>query len=966
MRLLSLSKVVEFGALLLLCSTSILCPKSSAQSVIPPTEDRLGVTFKELTEKPEGGFVLLRFNGKTVEEEPLEIRSSGTATVKVGPAGKESPQFTFRIDENRDYLALHLVEAKGDFAGRNISLAFRSKKQFEAFRLDYMGKTAERPYLLVWPYLWNPNTTDPLGSFAIIKTGSGNARDRSLAAIWAEGTLPHPDLGKPWTSESVNQWVAAYQKKFTGVSSTTLSATNNRDLYQLTDWLHSTGDRVAYLHTDTWRGEYWPVTRSLVDVNPAVFPGGREDLKAYRDYLEKNNMLMYLHSVSGGIGRQDPEFVLGGKIDSRLATWVKGRLEADVNAKTNELLFRPDPNPDFPQLRLETYWNLLRFRVGNEVVKVANVADVDKPVWRLTQVERGCDKTPLAAHKAGEEVAGFVTAYGQNYIPDNQSDLLSDIAFRFAKLINEAGLDQAHFDGPEIHRDMEPWGFEKFSWLVFSKLNRAVTSTCVGTTVYWNFESQFNQIRTMKELGYFGINIPVGIDGQRNATSWLDANYEIADGLLKGARRLGFGKPEPMFGISTEILNAQGLMPRCIQLFKNWQEILLGLDTADIDYLHTLLTPVKRKMEQAGQHFQSYDVPVLEKKKDGYYFVPTRILPRDGVDAPWISGQEFGPVGPRQYLLPGETVTLTNPYAAQPPDLILHVLPALGGVSSTGGDKPTETKVDSSIENYNTGVAATQHAEGKSAASATSLWPTPASLIVGKCDTGLNLGQEGIDLTAKNPTTKDLWEESALPSWNTKVPLQGRRGLALDVVGDGSGAVLVLQFNGSRDYVVKIDFTGARHIVIPNGEASWSADCWGWRMGSKSFNYNGTLTNVRLGFGFIPPKTSPHVVVKGIELLENQPGLLVDPVVNMGSGKLSIQGEVHQGEYLTYNPTEGVKVFDSNWKFLRSLVGKAEGWSVPNGNVKVSLQNKSADSQPWLELQVITRGEPYKIQRKPL
>ena len=38
------------------------------------------------------------------------------------------------------------------------------------------------------------------------------------------------------------------------------------------------------------------------------------------------------------------------------------------------------------------------------------------------------------------------------------------------------------------------------------------------------------------------------------------------------------------------------------------------------------------------------------------------------------------------------------------------------------------------------------------------------------------------------------------------------RGLSMDLVGDGSGAVLLLQLSGRgvRDYVVKIDFVGPR------------------------------------------------------------------------------------------------------------------------------------------------------------
>ena len=193
--------------------------------------------------------------------------------------------------------------------------------------------------------------------------------------------------------------------------------------------------------------------------------------------------------------------------------------------------------------------------------------------------------------------------------------------------------------------------------------------------------------------------------------------------------------------------------------------------------------------------------------------------------------------------------------------------------------------------------------------------------------------------------------------------MQGRRGVAIDVIGDGSGAVLLLQLTtrGTRDYVVKLDFTGPRRIVITNGEVAWSAACWGWRFDAHSMDYTGTLSNARLGFGYIPPGVSPKATVTGIELLANFPGLVRDPVIQMGDGKLRVQGELHENEYLTFDPKEGIQVFDRNWNFLRALKSSAENWTAPQGQVDVWIENANTGPQPWLELQMINRGTPFKI-----
>ena len=45
-------------------------------------------------------------------------------------------------------------------------------------------------------------------------------------------------------------------------------------------------------------------------------------------------------------------------------------------------------------------------------------------------------------------------------------------------------------------------------------------------------------------------------------------------------------------------------------------------------------------------------------------------------DIKWQLGQEFGPIAPRQFLQPGESLELFNPFADQSPEFIIRVLPA--------------------------------------------------------------------------------------------------------------------------------------------------------------------------------------------------------------------------------------------------------------------------------------------------
>lgn len=532
-----------------------------------------GLTFNELLRGAGAGFFLQRFTGAEVIEEPLPVLSRTGARIVIGLGERGSPSFTLRLQEHEAWLSLHLEEKQGEFAARHLGLVFRgaSAPSCESFALDYIARddsTAAR-LQLAWPYLWNPEPTDPLGAFAVLRRGlDDDARDRVLAAIWAEGTLPHPDLGRAWTAEEALRWVAAYRTKFAGLSETTLSAASPAELYRLSHWLAETGCRRVYLHTDTWRGEYWPRTRSFVGINPRVFPRGREDLLAYRAFLAKRGMLLRLHNVSAGIGFQDAEFVSAQGADPRLATWVQGHLEGAITPEGVEARFRPDAGFTFPHLRLQPHWNLRRFQLGTEIVDVGVFEDVDTPVWRLRSLRRGYAGAAPATHAAGTPVRGLVCAYGQNLLPDNRSTLLVEMAERYATLINEAGLDHQHYDGAEIHAHLEPWGFDKLTYHIAAKVGRPTTSsTSGGRPTRWTFESHFSAIRGLTELGYWSASIPVLLDGHRSASSWLDAHYEIASRLLRPARRLGFYKPEPMFGLAVDALDGHGLMPRYVELF---------------------------------------------------------------------------------------------------------------------------------------------------------------------------------------------------------------------------------------------------------------------------------------------------------------------------------------------------------------------------------------------------------------
>ena len=188
------------------------------------------------------------------------------------------------------------------------------------------------------------------------------------------------------------------------------------------------------------------------------------------------------------------------------------------------------------------------------------------------------------------------------------------------------------------------------------------------------------------------------------------------------------------------------------------------------------------------------------------------------------------------------------------------------------------------------------------------------------------------------------------------------RGLAMDLVGDGSGAVLLLQLHGRgvRDYVVKIDFTGPRSGTIPAGETSWADGNWGWRFGAKHFDYS-HVSSVSLGFGLIPPRTNPKVRVANLRALVDVPSKLIDPVIHTGAGHLAVHGEITTGCYLRYDGGTSASVHDRNWRKLKDLKVTLENYRMPAGQAPVWVDVADGSPHPWLELQTVVTGAPMIV-----
>ncbi|MEI6647442.1 MAG: hypothetical protein WCP12_15505 [bacterium] len=943
--------------------------KMSALLLGTNTQNRVNV------QNPGQGFFIRTFTGTATEDTRLEkVVCTGDLLIVTGERGL--PRLTFTVTRHERSVALKLKRVEGlpkaSLAALHVEVNTQASN-VKIFSLDYMTQAENRGNALVarFNYLWHREPGDPLGGFALYAADSDSEADEALLELWCGEDLPKPVLGEPWTPARARRWLDDYYAKFKDMTTMIIGAGNEKELYTLTDLAEKKGIKMIYLHTDTWRGEYWPKENSHVHVNEAVFPQGRPDLKRYKAYLAKRGMNLALHTTSGGIGPMDPKRI-AGHVDRNLASWCKGQLTEAIDKEASSFTFKPEPGADTPfapgifgngpGLR----WHIFEtcfIRIDDEIIQVGEFTDLDKPVWTLRHCQRAHGATLAATHAAGTEASGLLSAYGQNFMPDNDSPLLEEIAREFAQFANDIQLDQLEYDAYEIHGSTS-WGSQKYSDAVSRHLDHPVISnTSRGCPVASNIELLFSKIRDINQFGYHTVNLSFQLDSHRPATSLLDAWFELSSLVAKGVRRFQILKPEPMFGVTSEILAIHGLTDAMFEAFNLWREVTPLLSDDDVKVMRTNMAPF-------GNHMQGKDLFQVRKAMDHYEVIPTRVMIRKQGDVPWKVGQEFGPVGPRQFCRPGQMLDLENPYQAQPARFVIRVLSELTedgvGMAIASSNRAENALVDS----YRTGADAAgksgvSEAAGKPLSQTGKRLQPQAKDITDQRFAHFEQEGEALVMTADNPRGTAVRFEEKLPGWRQEFSMASGHGIAMEIDGDGSGAVVLLQLNGRgvRDYVVKVDFQGTRTIMIPSGETSWADGNWGWRFGAKHFDYE-KVSGIRLGFGSIPARTSAKVRISNLRLLADKASKLVNPVIRTGAGSLTVNGEIETGCYLRYEGGEVATVHDRNWKKLKELKVVLDHYVMPAGFAPIRVEVTEDAPQPWLEVQTIVTGNPRLVPMK--
>ena len=862
----------------------------------------------------------------------------------------------------------------------NFWVQFKSGVFPETVPFDYMclaggsQETKRSTIRASWPYFWQRAKKDPPGGFAFFVPQNDVEHNEAILRIWTEENVPHPKVNGEWTYERAKQWAEEWKRNAQDMTYLVISAENPGDLDPLIDFAKKLKVKNVFMHSDTWRGQYWPKGRDALSVNTNVFPRGEEDLKAFADKLKANGIGMMIHTLCYGIPSEGTPYIdKGKKTDRRLAFWGKGKLEKPISPTDTIIPFRPEPGAklsNHPRLWLSSVL------IGDEIIN-CTITDMDKAVWNLKDCKRGAAGAEPAAHEAGTEVIGLIKAYGQNYYPSSMTDLPEITGRDYAEFFNRLGVQHHEYDGKESHDDV-PWGFPKWSMFVYQNTKRPMTSnTSSGGTNPWDL--MYRLRRGVPNKGSaFGCGSGAGAlileRNSRLATSPIENHFSMGIGAAANTPGFVFEKPEPMFGVRPHFIQEHGLVDLLAEQFTAWREIT------------PKLTPELRKKiagtykrNPNSHHHNAKIIYEARRVGKGSELQPFTIMTREPEDADWTTLQESGSLMPRQYVAPGMHISLDNPFGNQAPQFIIRVLNGYTDSVATPSAAPAEI-ISTDMKGY---LAAAGEKGENPAPLATPATPGAGSYRLQRTAAQmLNPGRHvfadvgpALEVSLDNSVKEDSSANS--PKFGSVDYEQyenfpaGRSlrsnslnasGLALTVTGDGSGALLVIEVGAAKDYMIQIDFTGRKKIFIPCAEAARAAAGWGVRRAyaSKRSVY-GDVRSVSIGFGRVPANTRAKVLIEDLRMVGEKPSSIKNPVIHAGAGTLAIRGEVKSSQYLWFQGGNKVGIYDKNWNHQADLPVVATNYKVEKGLSEYWIEGQTADPAPWFEVQFITKGETIPV-----
>ncbi|MEE8450690.1 MAG: hypothetical protein V3R99_02215 [Thermoguttaceae bacterium] len=883
---------------------------------------------------PSMGFYLRGFDDRITKLRNLAERPDGYYVVS---NDTNTQRVVFAVEEKERYLTIRIKEFYGIPKRVHLELMLEMRVPRETVKsvaLDYMTRDYGKG-IAHWPWLWYRGPKVPKGGIAIYLRRDDDDEDDTFLRIWAAEGLPHPKVRGTWDYARAKRWIEDWKRKYADISGSGIQfPEREQDYYDILPYLKKAGTKIFHVYGRTYadrRHHCW--------VSDKFFEDGREGFRKLAERMNQEGIGISIHYDFCRIPFDDPIFI-GGRPRRDLQSWGDGLLMKPIDENETTILFRPARGVELPYsttgeggsagnppvVGKNHQFNM--FRIGNEIVRVGQFLNTEGDVWILSKCERAIGSTTAAAHAADEEMVGLVTMYNSSFLPGLGSELYDEMTSELADLANYCHIDRIVYDGLNpCNFANSNWSYRKWTGDTYAKLDHPVIyASGFGAERYFgHFEYRLHSVQ---KLGQRIMDLGTRIRTwhiSRAASTLDEAHMRMSQAAALNLNDFQFG-----FACHYPSKNWRdhGMLGPIAETVGLWKEASRNMTQAQRDRIKATLHPPGHR----GYH--SDIVWKLRPEENVLKIYPTKNpLTRRSGDVMWgCTGSEMGYVTPGQYVRTGQVLELNNPYAAQPPHFSIRIITAMDY------DNPRNIDLQPDPQQMENPTAAVLFGDSR-------------ALTITR------------DNRSNQPySAKD--QEVLMPLWHTdeRLKLQQHRGMGLWVTGDGSGSLLLLRMPRHRDYVVRLDFEGRRYHEIPNGEAYWVGSDWGGPRRSISSAYNYETDWFKLGFGEIPTGHKATVKVEGLKALAETEVTLVNPVIHIGNGTMTIEGRIESHQQLRYTGGNTVGLYDRNWKKIKNLPIKLDNYTMRRGDEKVWL---TADGPTtWAFVRFSTEDAPMIVPRR--
>jgi hypothetical protein len=582
--------------------------------------------------------------------------------------------------------------------------------------------------------------------------------------------------------------------------------------------------------------------------------------------------------------------------------------------------------------------NSVVLHLGDELVTFGGVSQ--QAPWRFTGVKRGALGTRAAAHEQGAKARHLKECFGL-FVPDVESSLFTEIAANHADVVNRCGFDGIYLDaidGSSILRGPEECWYwaDKFVVEIQKRLKQPVG---MEMSAMWH---HFWQYRTRWQAWDYP---------QRGHARFIDLHAAGVNGGLLLPLHLGW------WGFQS--FNPPQIEPTYPDVIENLGARLVGWDagislTAGIDRETLRNTPLFRRAVdilrtcEELRHTGTVEEHVRAKLREpgSRWTLVTNAAGKPRFRRMMPQAQTVCPAEPWTLAWP-----VTNAFHRQPLKFRLEALMSAAPATDTNAVLVADLS-----------EAGAEPWKATSAKGVTlRLAPT-----TNQSDSWCALIATNAGKVARNAAWARV-DRRFQPVLN----LKDQQGLAVEVEGDGSGALVAVRlespyaiaYGAIADRYIDVDFTGRRTFTLVETESTRWSD-YVWNDGKHCYNVYretidfGAVESVSVWLQNLPPGQETKCRLGPVRAVPLRASRVKNPRISLDGQTVEFPVELASGSWIEGNGPGDCAVYGPKGESLGKVTARGDWPALPTGVSRMRFLCESADAPaPRTRVTVLSQGE---------